>query len=587
MGEYTRYELPDGRIVEYPSSWTREQSLAKINKDFPRENLMQKVKRYGLKDIGAGAAQTARNAAGVGNFVSRAVGSNVRIPKTDISDEQIYNYFGLPPEEEQNIGDKIAQMIPEVAGSFLVPEMGLGKAGQYINKIPGAGKYLNKILANAIPQGVYSGAVAPTGQREQSAELAALMSSPFSTASVLAQSTKPQYQKAASILGGGAAAGLTSLGLGQMGVPGYISGPASAAAAILGGKGLGTEAMMKQRLAGGKDLPKAQERLKMAKRLGLDFLTPEEAFNSPFLARKQGQLGRTEAGSELLYEKFGKRIESEQKSINRLLKQIHDPDVMGPKATELYKKAYETVVPQDVMNKIADNKVIHEAIGKVQGSSAYQHSLKNTPTNSIAYLDHVKQAMDDMIQGAPDKEAKIIRSVKNDLVSDLDKLSPEYKQARALEERKFVRRDLESAFDKTNINSGHAFYKAINDKPKFEKLMHNLRDVPLARKKLEYMRELFKDFRKESTINKVRGLEQVGMKQGRNPLDAIIPMFEDLFVNGKFDVQGINFITDPNWDKKIAQVNKISDGQKKAAKFIELFGKGASQAVASGARNED
>ena len=45
-----------------------------------------------------------------------------------------------------------------------------------------------------------------------------------------------------------------------------------------------------------------------------------------------------------------------------------------------------------------------------------------------------------MIQAAPDKEAAIIRGVKNSMVEELDKISPEYKQARALEERKFTRR---------------------------------------------------------------------------------------------------------------------------------------------------
>lgn len=587
--------LPNGQVAEFPDWMSDTQISSAIEMNFPskkaplpEQSLMEKVKRYGLKNPAAGATKALQNISDLPpdfiNFLAKKMGSDVRLPKASFIQGDTDAFFGLP--EEKNAGDIISQLIPEIAGAFAVPSASLGRAGAAINKLP-AGKYLSRILGEAAPQAAYSSLVAPSGDRGEAGAIAGATSVPFSAAAQLAQSTMPQYQKAGSILGGLLGGTGAAMFLDQAGVPGYINTPISGTLGVLGKKALGTRAMMMQELAGGKDAAKAQERLRMAKELGLDFLTPEEAFNSPFLSTKQGRLGRSEAGSELLYEKFGKRIESEQRSIDKVLKQIHDPKVMGPQAAALYKEAYEKTVPNEVIGKISGNKVINKAINEVNNNPVYQESLKNAPTNSIAYLDHVKIALDDMIESAPKKEARIIRNIKNDLLKDLDAVSPEYKQARGLEERKKARQGLEKAFDKTDINSGHAFYKALNSKEKFDKLMINLREVPEAQEKLKYMRELFKDFRAESKINKVRGLTQTGMKQDRNDINAIVSFLEDKFAGGKFDVEAIEFITDPNWDKKLAEINKISDGQKKVAKFIQLFGKGASQATSGALTREE
>lgn len=581
-------KLPNGQNAEFPDWMTDSQISSAINSNFPNENkpkasLMENIKRYGLKNPAAGATKTLQNFADFPpdliNFISKKMGSKFRAPKAKIIEGDIDEFYGLP--KEQNLGDMAAQFAPEIAGSFFVPGMATGKAGKMISKIPGAGKYLEKILGNAIPQMGYSASVAPTESRAEAGGIAGATSIPFSGLSQLAKSTRPEIQKIASGLTGAGAAALTGFGLNQAGVDPYMSTPLAAIMGILGAKSTGTQAMMKQKYAGGKDIAKAQERMGMAKELGLDFLTPEEAFNSPFLARKQGQLGRTEAGSELLYDKFGKRIESEQSAIHKTLKQIHDPKTMGPEATALYKKAYSEVVPDKFMKNLAGNSIINSAIHKVETTPAYKHALKDVPINTIEYLDHVKLALDDMIEAAPKKEARIIKDVKNKMLADLDTVSGDYKQARRLEERKFTRKKLEEAFDKTNIDSGHAFFKALNSKEDFEKLMGKLHDLPETQTRLKYMRELFKDFRAESKTNKVRGLEQIKMKQDRNLIDSVKSFIEDKLLSGKYDVDAINFITDPDWDKKIIELNKISNGQKKAAKFIELFGKGVSQGASS------
>lgn len=544
-----------------------------------KESLKEKILRYGIKGPVAGVAQFGHQLINVPSNLASMLGD--KESAETLSFRPGYNYreaLGLP--EEQNIADMLIGLTPEMMAGMALPGANLGKAGQLISKIPGAGKYLQAMLSQSLPQAGLAGAMSSPENAGESALMAGATQAPFSALSQLAMSPKPQYQKVASTLGGLAGGALGGYGLSELGAPGYVSAPAGIALGALGAKGLGTKGMMMQELAGGKNNALAKERLDAAKRIGLEFLTPEEAYNSPYLARKQGQLGRTEEGSELLYDKFQKRIESESNAISKVLKQIHDPEIMGPEATRLYKEAYRTKVNPEFTKKFENNRLINSAKKRVRENEAYQHALEGVPENSLEYLDHVKLALDDMIEAAPDKEARIIRNVKKEFVEGLDKLSPEYKQARALEERKFARQGLEEAFDKTNINSGHAFYKALKSKEDFEKLMHNLRNVPEAQDKLKDMRELFKDFRKESTINKVRGLEQVGMKQNRNSVDKLMHIFENMFTGGKFDKEAVDFITSKDWDKQLAEINKITDKQKRMAKIIEVFGKGVAQSSA-------
>ena len=494
----------------------------------------------------------------------------------------IDKFWGLP--EELDWSDHLVQAIPEIAGAMALPAGELGALGRHIEKIPKAGKYIERILSEALPQAAYSGITAPFGYKGEAAVTAGATQAPFSALAQWAESPVPKIQKLVSGLLGTAGGALGYYGLNQLGAPGYVSTPAGVGLALLGGKAAGTKGMMMQELAHGKNPHIAQERLKAAENIGLDFLTPSEAYNSPFLGRKQGQLGRTEEGSELMYEKFQQRAESEANAINKVLKEIHDPEVMGPLAEKLYKESYTYHLPEQTIVDLIQNPIIEHALNDVLKKPAYQHKLKGVEPTSFEYWDLVKRALGDMEEAAGSAEAKIIGNTRKSLVEEMDKISPEYKHARSLEERKFAREGLEKAFDKTNINSGHAFFKALRSKEDFAKLMHNLRDIPeigrdlsSVRQKLTDMRELFKDFRDVSTVKRVTGLEQVGMKQHRNAFDKLQHAFENMFTGGKFDKEAINFITSKDWDKQLAEINKISDEQKRMAKIIDVFGRGVAQ----------
>ena len=386
--EYIRVRLPDGSIGKLPASMTADEideAISAYGKPKKAESLKDKVMRYGVKGPAAGFGELGHKIINSPSKAASLLGAEEAAEK--LAFKPGYNYrqaLGLP--EEQNVADMLIGLAPEIAASIGVPGASLGRAGRAISGIPNVGKYLHRGLSEGLSQAGVAGALSEKGDEAEAAAIGGATQVPFALGAQFLQSPYPHMQKiGAAILGtaGGAAGGYAAH---QLGAPDLVSTAIGTGLGVLGNKAAGTKAMMMQEQAGGKNHKLAEDRLKMANRLNLDFLTPEEAYNSPFLARKQGRLGRTEEGSELMYDKFQKRVESEQNAINRLLKQIHDPEKMGPKAEKLYEQAHSMNVPPSMMAKLADNKIIHKAIQHVENTPAYQQSLKNVPIDSIEYI---------------------------------------------------------------------------------------------------------------------------------------------------------------------------------------------------------
>lgn len=552
--------------------------LAQLDSGRENTSLKDDILRYGAKDPLSGLGKFGHKLLNIPSNAASLAGQK------DLSNKLAfkpgYDYrkaVGLP--EEENIADMLIGLAPEFLASMGIPGVNLGKAGQIISKIPKGGQYAKRALSEGLSQAGLAGALNQPENAAQSAGIAGTTQIPFSLGAQFLESPLPAMQRiGAAILGTGGGL-LGGYAAHEMGAPNWLSAGIGTGLGFLGNRVAGTKGMMMEELARGKNNPLAKERLEAAERIGLDFLTPSEAYNSPFLGRKQGQLGRTEEGSELLYDLFQNRAESEAASIDRTLNMIHNPETMGPEATRLYDEAYKASVDPKFIQKYNDNNIVKAAIKDVLKEPAYQESLKNVAVDSLEFWDLVKQAMDDMAESSPNKQSRIIKNTQKSMISEMDAISPQYKEARALEERKFARRDLEKAFDKTNINSGFAFYKSLRSKEEFDKILKHLRNVPEAQQNLKDMRELFKDFRDVSTVKRVTGLEQVGMKQERNTINKLVNIFENMFTKGKFDKEAINFITSKDWNKQLEEINKISDKRKRMAKAVEVFGRGVSQAT--------
>ena len=548
------------------------------------ENLLQKVVRHGLKDPAIGLLNMAKE---FGNVPHKLFPSLPEQPNIDWGKE-----LGV---ENPTPADKLIQGITQYGPSMAIPGVGLGRAGQAISKIPGAGKFLSKAISEAIPQGLYSAAQAPQNNIKAGAEAAGTMV-PLSILTQLMGSTNSKVKTLAKVLAGGATGllgreGAKELGFGETGadVAGVLSG-------ALGARGFNPKKDMVNKLTEGVSSDVANPRIKAANRLGLDFLTPAEAGVSPWAAKRQGALGKTEEGAKLLYEKGIKRRESEKRAIEKTLDQIYSPGKMDTQVKEAYENMNSVNLPQDFPMQFKDNEIIKEAKSMVESTPAYKESLKalmpknvklepgqtDPQATSLVYWDHVKRAMDDMVNKAEragnNNEARIISDTRAKMRDQMDAAYPEYADARALYERKMVRQGLEKVFDRKEIN-GTNFYNSLASEKKFNELMKSLKNAPEAKQNLTDMRMLFKDLMGPPTIKTAKGTEERGMNQSRSSGAFLENLLEHVFTRGGNDKAAVEFITSTDWAKQMKEINKISDKHLKMVAISMALSKGASQAA--------
>lgn len=538
----------------------------------------KKALRLGLRDPAIGVGKFAQE------FINTLEGP-LNIPRTaykkireklghPIPERKQYDIAKILGQEAENTqADEVIQQVFQFAPSLFIPEARLGKFGSALESIPKFGKYIKSAVGNALPQAAFSASQNKNDALKSAGETAAVVA-PFSALSVLAKSPSPNVRRTVKTISALAAgygghklaeeAGASDVGQDAIGL---IS-------AALGGRGFKSKKKIAQELSEG--VSDYKPRLDAAKRLNLSYLTPAEASLNPFVATKQGALGKTPEGAKLLYEKGQQRVESEKNSIKGVIDSVYNEDTHGPKVKKYYEEANETPIPEEFTDKFKDNKIIRRAERIVNNKPAYQESLKDVPKNSFVYWDLVKRALDDMIQSSPDAEARILSSTKKDLVNGLDSFSPEYKKGRNLYERQFVRKELEKAFDKKEI-TGLNFYKALASDSNFSKIMHSLRNAPEAQSKLKDMKMLFKDLIPTPSVRTASALEKTNMTKERNFGNFAESFIKNVFTGGAADKAAIEFITSPNWDKQLKQIESINNKQQKAAKFIEIFGKALGQ----------
>ena len=363
-------------------------------------------------------------------------------------------------------------------------------------------------------------------------------------------SVKEAIKNTPEMLGQGAASVLgTAADIGtKFHVPG-VQPTLGALSSYLKHKSVSPEKFATKQLFGdikGSDLPMIEERLKAAKRLGLDYLTPAEATLSPFEAAKQGKIGRTSAGSKLLFEKGKQRTKSEETAISNLLDMIHT-EKLAPEMEQAYKETMSKNVPQEFITRNSNDPLIESAEKELKNNPAYKKALGNVPRNSFEYWDHVKRILGDMEEKEAGRKpylATVIGDTRKKMVAEMDKVEPQYKKARNISERDFTRRELESFFDKRKM-TGNNFYKYLESKKKFDKLFDKLSPFPKAQKHLKDMKLLFGDLiPNDMSIRAATQQKRTGMSDRRNKLDALKDALDEKY-GQEHDVSTVNMMTNP------------------------------------------
>ncbi len=468
--------------------------------------------------------------------------------------------------------DKIVQALAQYAPGLVSPGADIGAAGKLISKVPYAGKAAAKVVSNAIPIGAFS--ATQSEHPLEAAESGAAGSAPMSALSAVLASSNPVL-KILARLGAGGLGAYTGHQAAQAIAPGseIADVGATTAGGALGMFGLSPSTEARENILKGTTPEAVQEKLAASKRLGLSYLTPAEASGNPFVAAQQGAAGKTEGGSQLLYGKGQERLESEKKSIDNLYQSIFDKEKLSPEVDKLYKASYQASIPDQALNKLKKNQVIKQAMKDVTKSPAYKEELKDVPKNSIGYLDIVKQALDDMEEKAPQKKARIIKRHRNNLLEQMDSVSPEYKQARGLAEREIVRKKLEDSLNEANVRGTSFFNANLKNDKRYEKLLFSLRNVPDAQEKLKDMKLVFSDLINPPTVRTAAGLAKTGMTQERNSKLAMYNYLKDKLSNGKYDKAAITLMTSPTWDQELAKIISEKNKVPRVAKMADLLSK--------------
>lgn len=194
-------------------------------------------------------------------------------------------------------------------------------------------------------------------------------------------------------------------------------------------------------------------------RLGVQ-LRPSEASGNPFVAAKEGGLGKTASGAEKMHRFGEKRVSQEVSSINSLYDDIDNsgslqksPDqrirdaakaviknekkVLQEKAAPFYEGAYKKKLgTKELKNILSEEPIIQTALKDVLKKDTYKSEVKKYGKNSVHTLDLVKKNLDDKIKAAQrqglNNEVRLITQAKNKLTESLDILSPGYKTGRSI-----------------------------------------------------------------------------------------------------------------------------------------------------------
>lgn len=321
-------------------------------------------------------------------------------------------------------------------------------------------------------------------------------------------------------------------------------------------------------------LPKIEESLEAAKTLNLDYLTPAETIASPYEAAKQGTIGRTAEGSQRLEEAGLKRLESEKNAVDKLLNDIYNPDDLSQLKNKKYQSAMQSQVPDEFVEKHIKKPTVKAAIKKINSEPAYRQMieeetgkpLSEVPPNTFQYWDIVKRVMYDLEDAKKSKEGKptqasdVYGDTRRKFVNEMDKINEDYKPARRIAERGYVRRKVERHFN-TRERNVKEMYKYLKNADNEADLLQKLQDLPDVLKQIKAFKTLGKNLIASTMSNAAAAaLVKNAMREARNPLDAKARQLEQKYGEAH-DVATVDLMTHPQWIEILKQ--KLNEKGKK------------------------
>jgi hypothetical protein len=292
-----------------------------------------------------------------------------------------------------------------------------------------------------------------------------------------------------------------------------------------------------------------------------------------------------------------------------------DEKALQQQAKPYYDESYQKKIAPTQLQSLMDNDPnVGNAVKEVLKDSRFAAENKGYPANSIKILDQAKKRLDAQIEKAARDGDKHLVSVltqsKNNLVAKMDKFSPAYKEARSvygegakpletLKEsnigrianlpdtqlkqvsriifdpaqtdrkafeniqyrinkenpkawRQIFRNELERRLDKSEYTGNNLYNKVLKGKRDFDQFHSAARSIPGAQQKLSDLKEISKLLINPMTAKAGAALARTGML-GRRDSALTLKDFVLNLVDGNFDREAVELITNPNWNKEFTE----------------------------------
>lgn len=578
-------ELQDRPMSELlPSNAQRREYDRTQNQTLSERGLGLPKLHDAFRNLGAGTMESLQNVINkfpdAQGMLNKNLPEKYRSPNSKNADWQ--EIFGINDKNKR----PIVQAIPEMAASMGVPGVGLEGL---IAKSPGIANTLMRGTLKAGGEMLSQGGTAAALSKENGGEhalKAATGMGPMSIISQMAMSNSPQARLAARVMN-------AMIGGTIGGYAGYKMSPSEHPAAKLASSGTG--AVLGAATMGKKNIKDYATKAENAIAKSPEYSVVSQAGKDAKVSSTIGQrtnderLINQEKKAKIATSKNADRaIEAEKKSLQEqksaiedLNTQIYDAEKYDKIKDELYDVSGKVKIPEKIMELASHSELLNKAERLALKDTNFMDKMKRLDPNSIAYADLIKQKLDSMINTRVKSGASTsnMEAARSKLLKSLDKISPEYKLARSLAERKFARQEIEAALNSKDFTA-HNMYDLLRDKKYSQDLAKHLRDSPEALKKLEDIKIIFERLPKVNIKSIARNAPEPGMERILDNPKSGLAVLAGALKDGKYNEQVLDLMTNPNSDEIIKKLLKTTEHQKFISEFTKALGRPLSQKIA-------
>ena len=295
--------------------------------------------------------------------------------------------------------------------------------------------------------------------------------------------------------------------------------------------------------------------------------------------------------ARFLADKIGTNATSLESLIDDLVNTIlpEGKDQIGKAIDDAYIRVDNELIPQESLplyDTLRSEDVVQQAIAGIKGTTGLSSEFNSLHPLSVGRINMISKRLESMIQTAPSDAAQKMIAAKRRLQGFADEISPSYKEARAMTQRKKSALTVEQAMQRGGqgteavipfqyrVQSFVSAFENLEAKKALDMAIENLPSGPAqkeARAKFNMLIELIPRVAEMDKLIKAKlgdDPEELARRAGVTPAAAYSALN---FLNINNDRKFIEFILDPN--KSVARLREVMPKRTTTPQeFLRVFG---------------